>query len=270
MSYLDKRFCVYKHINRLTGVVRYIGSGTSTGINPRPSAKSGRNKRHLAEWDELDFVVIKDNLTKEEALQLEAELVNNPDDDWNLLNAAKVHTVALELDYNRLSENFEISTSSPSGLVWKVDKSAKSRKGEKAGNIYGVGYYQVCLDYKSYLAHRVVWCLHNKKNLDRLLVINHIDGNKGNNSPANLEAITQKSNTQKRTKLSKFNRSGVNGVAWKASTWKVRWNQDGVDVSKTFNPRTMFPEKDTTIAKEEAFRLACEWRKQMEELHYNK
>ena len=61
--------------------------------------------------------------------------------------------------------------------------------------IANTGYMTVCLDNKKYSIHRLVANAFIKKEKDKNCV-NHIDGNKLNNSIDNLEWVTYKENTQ--------------------------------------------------------------------------
>ena len=48
------------------------------------------------------------------------------------------------------------------------------------------GYPTMQVEGKSYLIHRVIWMLHNGKELEKGVTIDHIDRNKENNNPSNL------------------------------------------------------------------------------------
>jgi len=61
------------------------------------------------------------------------------------------------------------------------------------------GYYMISLYRKTYSVHILTYCAYNN-NYDKLLVIDHIDGNKVNNNIDNLQLITRKENSQKKTK----------------------------------------------------------------------
>lgn len=125
--------------------------------------------------------------------------------------------------------DFELGT-----LTWKVRpayhfKDERSRKswntrysGTIAGNIYtrksGYQSYQVGIQDKSYLIHRIMWAMSVgswPKN-----EIGHKDGNSLNNRLSNLEDIPHTKNMTFQ-KLKKSNKSGVNGVYWsnKRNAW---------------------------------------------------
>ena len=92
---------------------------------------------------------------------------------------------------------------SPSGLRWSdASKHHKRPAGSVAGTLRKNGYWQVGYDYKYYLCHRVVWCLHNGEIPDNLSV-DHVDRDPGNNTIENLRLATpsQQQRNRKRKHL---------------------------------------------------------------------
>lgn len=105
-------------------------------------------------------------------------------------------------------------------LFWKVDVGSRIKKGTKAGRKERRGYFVVGFNYKLYLAHRIIYLMHYgyfPKCVD------HIDGNKSNNSIQNLREASLSQNHMN-SKLQKNNISGVKGVCWdkSATKWRVR------------------------------------------------
>jgi hypothetical protein len=118
--------------------------------------------------------------------------------------------------------------------------------------------------YKYYLTYRIVWELFNGK-IPPKMTVDHIDRDCSNNKIENLRLTSLAVNTRNR-KLSRVNTTGVTGV-------RLRLNQQGgwtycatwVDLEGKHRSRT-FTWK--LYGEEEAFRLACEYRKTMlEELN---
>lgn len=175
------------------------------------------------------------------------------------------------LNYKELSSLFEISDSSPSGLVWKTDRvnisnTIKARAGERAGSIMKRKYWTVPVNGKYVKVHRVVMTLHTKQDLtDPDILVNHIDGNGLNNKVSNLEFCNHRENAIRTTNFSR-NTSGVVGVSEYVSrdvvSVKARITlPNGKRISKQFS--------SNKYGYDEAFRLACEWRKRMEHLYYH-
>ena len=105
-------------------------------------------------------------------------------------------------------------------LFWKVKHSRSVLIGKKVGTKTKRGYFQLTINKKMYLTHRIIFLMHHgylPKYLD------HIDGNPSNNKIENLRAATLNQN-QYNTKLNKNNNSGYKGVSWCESTnnWRVR------------------------------------------------
>lgn len=112
---------------------------------------------------------------------------------------------------------------------------------------------------KTIWRHRLVaiTVIDNPNNYDQ---VDHIDRNKLNNHIANLRWVDTKTNTRNRS-ISKRNNTGVNGVQLKVNIKSNRevyfytacWVElDGTHKKKSFS--------FTNYGKEEAFRLACEYR----------
>lgn len=109
-------------------------------------------------------------------------------------------------------------------LFWKTSRNGHC-VGEKAGSDCGHGYWKIGVGYKKFYRHRVVWEMFNGP-IPEGLVINHINGVRGDDRIENLELVTTVVNNScvKRKNLNINNTSGVAGVyycntrhKWKAS-----------------------------------------------------
>lgn len=104
-------------------------------------------------------------------------------------------------------------------LKYRYDLNSKSflkhiDNGRDAGYIDPRNYIQVKYNGVIYLAHRIIWELFNPK-LENGEVIDHIDGNRLNNSIENLRVTTYSGNNRNR-KLSCKNTIGVTGVRYRS------------------------------------------------------
>lgn len=156
-----KRYYVYVH--KLDGVIVYIGKGTRC----RLSNKSYRNPEHLRVWDELEKVKIAENLTEDEAYDLEQKFLDEYFDTNLLFNVNRKTDRPKVIEYAKVSNIFRYDENSPSGIVWVSDKYAgkgRERVVATAGNHAGgldskTGYYRVRMNGTLFLTHRLVYCL---------------------------------------------------------------------------------------------------------------
>ena len=110
--------------------------------------------------------------------------------------------------------------------------------------------------------------------------VHHIDGNKTNNNITNLRLVTQSENmlnvvnkqngkkTGSIAKRSSRNSSGTIGVCFDRSNnaWLAYGTLPcGKSTQKKFNPRTLFPNIDESVASQLTFELAVKFRKELEE-----
>jgi PBP1b-binding outer membrane lipoprotein LpoB len=105
-------------------------------------------------------------------------------------------------------------------IYWKKTFSKKTKIGNKAGRKQSLGYIQVNVNKKSYLAHRIIFAMHNgcfPKFID------HINGNKSDNRIENLREVTASQNLQN-TKKPITNTSGYKNVYFHPSRnkWQVK------------------------------------------------
>lgn len=101
---------------------------------------------------------------------------------------------------------------------WNINKGGSCKKGNIAGSTDSWGHRQICIDGKKILAHRLAWIYvygqSPKKQID------HIDGNKQNNSIKNLRDVDQFANQQNRKKARIDSKSGFMGVAKDGKKYK--------------------------------------------------
>jgi hypothetical protein len=85
---------------------------------------------------------------------------------------------------------------SPSGLRWTVRRPGRPRHGH-AGCHNVDGYWRVRYAGALYPVHRVIWT-HLHGEIPAGHVVDHRDGDKGNNNPENLQCISQSENAARR------------------------------------------------------------------------
>jgi hypothetical protein len=157
----------------------------------------------------------------------------------------KLHKV---MDIVELSNNFEYSELSSSGLIWKVDiycgnnyirkiKSAGDQAGylqyKKSGKIDG---WIVGLNGHTYFVHRVICKINGMLNTEDL-VVDHVDGDPSNNLLSNLRVVSKRTNSQN-CSISKRNSSGTTGVTYNKHNdyWQaVILNFDGERITKAYS-----------------------------------
>ena len=96
--------------------------------------------------------------------------------------------------------------------VWKIFNTCFSNT--EAGTINGDGYRMVrCHPYKHVRSHRIIYSIYYETALDITLFIDHINGNKQDNRPENLQQISPQENARN-AHMYIHNTSGINGVGW--------------------------------------------------------
>ena len=131
-----------------------------------------------------------------------------------------------------LQEYFEISTDSPSGLIWsKRPERSKIKVGDTAGRKHHLGYWQVKIQGKLYLTHRIIYYLKTGINPGNCPVDHPTD--RGDNVNTRLASYSQNScnRPKQKTYKKKETSSKYKGVCfakktqkWQASitcNWKV-------------------------------------------------
>ena len=167
------------------------------------------------------------------------------------------------------SEMFKYDESSPSGLVGITDvyggdqyQCLKRKAGDIAGSLNRKdGYWRVRLNGRSWLCHKLVWELHGKT-IPKGMMLDHEDGNRGNNKISNLRCVTRSFNNQN-AKKRRDNATGVTGVTFHTNFDRkgnpytycmARWKEGGKDRMKSFSI--------DKLGIMVAFRNACQYREQ--------
>jgi hypothetical protein len=102
-------------------------------------------------------------------------------------------------------------------LIWRVSRGCV-KAGSTVGGVNSKGYVHVMINGVLFKAHRVIWLLVYKVwPTDQ---IDHINGNKRNNTIVNLREVSRQEN-QRNAKLRRDNASGVVGVSFITS--QKRW-----------------------------------------------
>ena len=98
-------------------------------------------------------------------------------------------------------------------------KNQWSRSGKLAGDPHNMGYWNIRVKGKAYLAHRLAWFfVYGKWPVN---IIDHRDRNKRNNRIENLRDTNQSIN-QYNQKIRNNSASGYKGVTLHQGRWKVR------------------------------------------------
>lgn len=252
---MDNRFCVYIHKRLDNGEVFYVGQGTKR----RPHEKT----RTLEAWNAIvkdtggfDVEIVKDFLSKNEALELEKELITKYID--TVVNLPYNNSKTIDLDYEYFNQRFMLNADSPSGLSYKQDVrtgvnncSVRFKAGSHCTSKKADSWMVAC-DNVTLRTHRIVYLLAHGS-IDSSKVIDHINGNPLDNSIRNLREITQQEN-RRNAKIHSKNTTGVTGVSrLKGGIFQAAViTPEGKKLSKVFNI--------AKLGEEEALRLAKEWR----------
>lgn len=106
-------------------------------------------------------------------------------------------------------------------LAWQKTIGSR-RKGSVAGRLHHKGYIEVGVGKRRYLAHRLIWAMQTGEWLPPSVQIDHINGDKADNSWANLRKATPSQNKMNCGAQSN-SKSGIRGVhlCKQTGNWKV-------------------------------------------------
>lgn len=251
--------------------VRFIGQGRQLRYK-RTQARSEEYLDILNNGGYFEF--LDTDLTKEDAIRKVESYYNCEyigGRKCSLINKVRLRGKSCkDLNYDEISNYVYLDSSSDTWLRWKDDakelgfsKTAVSvRKDRQAGwSATEKNYGGVQFNGKTFHIHRVIWCLHNKKDVPWNLIINHIDSDITNNSPDNLEIGTYTSNSKKKVKQHN-NSTGVCGVSYCTvnGNYIAHIYINGKRKDKNFSSKK--------YGHDLALELAKEWRLKMEAIHY--
>lgn len=236
----EERKTYYVYFHKLDNEIVYIGSGTSF----RFSSKHCRSKDHLDVWDSIDKQIVFDNLTKEESLNKEQNLINQHWESGLLFNRRKKIGKVKVISLEEISKFVYYDESSKSCLRRKVTMGFLAPKDAEAGCLNSRGYYQVRINGTMYRTHRVIYSLCHGVDLDPLMVIDHIDNNSSNNKISNLRQVSYSDNSRnKQHRKSNVNLQCINERI-KNSCFYVNLRKDFKTFKSTFS-YTKYPNKRT-------------------------
>lgn len=244
----SNKYCVYLHRRKSDNSIFYVGQG----VLERSKNSYNRSKAWKDAVQEAGgFVVevIERNVSKEDALDFEEFLIEEIPSLVNLKHSSSRY---VDVTYEDVSGKFYYDETSPSCLRYLND-SFKAKAHQSAGYQEKNGYWRVKLNNKIRLVHRLVFVLaHNE--LDSESIVDHIDGNPANNKIENLKKVTHGENCRNRKSKNDKGNAGVRYLHDK-NYYVANATLNGKSTTKSFSANK--------YGKDEAFRLACEWRQQM-------
>ena len=98
-------------------------------------------------------------------------------------------------------------------LIWKVSTGKRAKVGNIAGSLGNSGYFQISINKKLYLSHRLIYIWHYG-NIESHIHIDHINRIRNDNNIENLRLVTCQENN--------FNRGMVKGYDFHKKTNKFR------------------------------------------------
>lgn len=220
------KYYVYVHRRNDTNEVFYVGSG----CNDRAFVTGNRTKdwKDVVKYTSFTVTILKNNMTKNESLLFEKQMLSCYGDCVNKVTPATVNVI----DDPDLYNYFEIDENSPSGLIRKFTVPSTSVKsGDIAGTLSKEDYWTVAFKRRHLKVHRIIWFL-AYGHIDENILVDHINGIRSDNRLCNLRLVTVAENMQnKKIYQNNFFETGVslNGLAFTA-TWKL----DGKRFSKSF------------------------------------
>jgi HNH endonuclease/AP2 domain len=105
-------------------------------------------------------------------------------------------------------------------LYWKIKPRNSAKIGDKVGGLNSKGYITLRLNNSQYKMHRIIWVYHYNTIFNNLQ-IDHIDGDKTNNTIENLRLATNSQNNFNNKSAYCNSKSNILGVFW--SKTRKKW-----------------------------------------------
>jgi len=128
-------------------------------------------------------------------------------------------TSKLDITIEHLRESLDYNAQT--GIfTWRKNHRRPDLIGKTAGSIHSAGYISIAIHNVKRLAHRLAWFhvtgVMPEGNID------HINGNKLDNSFANLRQVTRFGNLQNMRQATKANKVGLLGVSAHQGKWRAQ------------------------------------------------
>lgn len=113
-------------------------------------------------------------------------------------------------------------------LYNKYNRNPRALKDAEVGSKHHSGYYQVQIDGKLIMVHRIIWEMHYGK-IPKGMEIDHINHVRDDNRLENLRLVTRQGNRRNQRITSRNKTSGVMGVYWnkQREKWHAQIKVDG-------------------------------------------
>jgi hypothetical protein len=135
-----------------------------------------------------------------------------------------VMTSKLDITIEHLRESLDYNAQT--GIfTWRKNHRRPDLIGKTAGSVHSAGYISIAIHNVKRLAHRLAWFYVTGKMPEGH--IDHINGNKLDNSFTNLRQVTRFGNLQNMRKATKANKSGFLGVCSHQGKWLVQIMANG-------------------------------------------